>query len=61
VTDAPEGEFMSYWKDEGQESGHGAFTAPKAGLHGWFWQNLNDVPVTITLKTTGYYQQIITP
>ena len=28
-----------------RQSGHGAFEAPMAGNHGWFWQNLNDDPV----------------
>ena len=41
----------SYWTGEFEESGHGAFEAPMAGNHGWFWQNLNDTPVTITVKT----------
>jgi hypothetical protein len=58
---APEGEFTSYWKDEGQESDHGTFTARVTGQHGWFWQNLNDQPVTIHLKVSGFYERLITP
>ncbi|HXG90507.1 MAG TPA: hypothetical protein VNJ02_19435 [Vicinamibacterales bacterium] len=61
VLNAPEGEFTSYWKDEGRTSAHGSFVAPKTGLHGWFWQNLNDAPVTITLKTSGYYDKLVIP
>ncbi|MBA3269381.1 MAG: hypothetical protein H0T71_02645 [Acidobacteria bacterium] len=61
AVNAAEGEFISYWKDEGQERGHGTLTAPQAGLHGWFWQNLNDTPVTITLKISGYYERVVTP
>ncbi len=54
-------EYTSYWKDEEQAGDHGAFTAPVAGRHGWFWQNLNDTPVTIKLKTSGFYEQLIRP
>ncbi len=51
----------SYWKGEFEESGHGAFEAPMAGNHGWFWQNLNDEPVTITVKTSGFYRRLFRP
>jgi hypothetical protein len=61
VVGAPEGASRSYWKDEGQSSGHGAFEAPAAGNHGWFWQNLNDDPVTVTVKTSGFYRRLIRP
>jgi hypothetical protein len=58
---AAEGDFTSYWKDEGQARDHGTFTAPVTGQHGWFWQNLNDQPVTIHLKVSGFYERLITP
>jgi len=61
VVGAPEGASRSYWKDEGQSSGHGAFEAPAAGNHGWFWQNLNDNPVTVTVRTSGFYRRLIRP
>jgi hypothetical protein len=51
----------SYWKDEYQPGDQGVFTAPVAGRHGWFWQNLNDDPVTITVKTSGFYERLIRP
>ena len=56
-----EGFSTSYWKDEWQTSGHGDFEAGFAGNHGWFWQNLNDDPVTITVKVSGYYQRLHRP
>jgi len=55
------GESISYWKDELQTSGHGAFEAPAAGNHGWFWQNLTDDPVTITVKVSGFYEKLFKP
>lgn len=61
VAGAPDGASLSYWKDEGRSSGHGAFEAPAAGNHGWFWQNLNDTPVTIRVKTAGYYERLFQP
>jgi hypothetical protein len=51
----------SYWKDEYQPGDQGSFTAPVAGRHGWFWQNLNDQDVTITVRTSGFYQRLVRP
>jgi hypothetical protein len=54
-------EATSYWKDEYQPGDHGSFTAPVAGRHGWFWQNLNDDTVTITVRTSGFYERLVRP
>jgi hypothetical protein len=51
----------SYKTGELVSSGHGSFEAPMAGNHGWFWQNLNDTPVTITVKTAGFYRRLFRP
>jgi hypothetical protein len=56
-----EGEIPSYFKDEAQSRDNGVFRAPVAGRHGWFWQNLNDTPVTIKLKTSGFYERLMRP
>lgn len=56
-----QGGDRSYQKGEFQTSGHGAFAAPMAGNHGWFWQNLNDDPVTVTVKTAGFYRRLFRP
>jgi hypothetical protein len=51
------GEFASY--DKGQASeGAGSFTAPFQGRQGWYYQNVGDGPVTITLQTWGYYDVV---
>jgi len=55
------GESRSYSKGELQTGGHGAFEAPAAGNHGWFWQNLTDDPVTITVKVSGFYEKLFKP
>jgi hypothetical protein len=51
----------SYQTGEFQTSGHGAFEAPMAGNHGWFWQNLTDDPVTVTVRTAGFYTRLFQP
>lgn len=56
-TDGSGGE-ASYAKGEEAASGHGTFHAPFDGRHGWFWQNLTWEPVTVKLKTSGFYQKI---
>jgi hypothetical protein len=59
--DASDGEFTSYWKDEDKTAGHGAFEAPFDGTHGWFWENLGPEPVTVRLRTSGYYDKLGPP
>ena len=54
-------EATSYWKDEYQPGDQGVFTAPLAGRHGWFWQNLNDETVTVTVRTSGFYERLVRP
>lgn len=58
---APKDEFTSYLKGRGAESGHGAFEAPFAGTHGWYWRNRGSEPVTVRVKTSGYYEKLFIP
>ena len=37
----------------------GSFTAPFAGLHGWYWENPGATPVTIRLRSSGFYSSAI--
>ena len=37
------------------EDGHGAYTAPFTGIHGWYWENTGTEEITITLHTAGFY------
>ena len=46
----------SYAEGEGKD-GNGAFIAPTSGLHGWFWENQSNKPVTLTLKTAGHFTE----
>jgi hypothetical protein len=55
----PNGTYQSYAIDdkEGVERGYGSFTAPFSGIHGWYWKNLSQTPITITLLSAGFYTQ----
>jgi hypothetical protein len=58
---AKKDEFTSFWKGRGAAEGHGAFVAPFDGTHGWYWRNRGDQPVTVTVKTSGFYEQLFRP
>ncbi len=53
----------SYWvrykEGDGVTGDSGSLVAPFAGEHGWFWLNVSDTPVTITLTVTGYQDKLI--
>ena len=51
---APKGYAESYQMGEGERAS-GSFFAPTPGIHGWFWENLTDKPITVTLTSTGFY------
>lgn len=33
----------------------GSFTTPFPGVHGWYWKNTSDIPVTVQLTVKGDY------
>jgi hypothetical protein len=35
----------------------GGYVAPYAGIHGWYWENMTDKEVTLTLATTGFFSK----
>ena len=35
--------------------GHGTYTAPFTGIHGWYWENIGTEEITIALTTAGFY------
>lgn len=41
------------------EQAHGTFTAPFSGIHGWYWENPSGTPVTVSLRTSGFYGSAI--
>lgn len=58
---AAEGEFTSYWEEKHMTGGKGSFTAPFDGTHGWYFRNKGETPVTVTVKTTGFYKDLFLP
>lgn len=59
--DAGEDDFTSYWKETQLTNAQGSFTAPFEGTHGWYWRNRGETPVTITVRTTGFYKDLFQP
>ncbi len=53
-----EGFFTRYAEGEGSSSA-GSIVAAYDGQHGWFWLNISDEPITITLEVMGFYDEII--
>jgi hypothetical protein len=53
--------FTSYWKEKELSAAQGDLTAPFEGTHGWYWHNRSDVPITVTVKTTGFYGDLFRP
>ena len=52
---APRGYAQSYEKGTDTAAKTGTLTAPFPGIHGWYWLNKTNAPVTVTLKTSGFY------
>ncbi|MBL8556552.1 MAG: hypothetical protein JNL41_19925 [Phenylobacterium sp.] len=47
--------------DYGKGSGaaaNGSLTAPVDGIHGWYFRNRSDRPITIRLRLSGFYQLV---
>jgi hypothetical protein len=52
--------FVRYREDaEGTTEATGSLVAPFDGEHGWYWLNLHDGPVTITLTVAGFFDDIV--
>jgi hypothetical protein len=39
------------------EEKSGSYTAPYDGIHGWYWENLYDTDVTVTLEAVGFFTE----
>lgn len=51
----PRGYAQSYEKRDATSQATGTLTAPFSGIHGWYWENTGNQPVTVTLKSAGFY------
>jgi hypothetical protein len=57
----PEGDTTGYYESYTIANAHemsGQFTAPFAGIHGWYWKNETKQDITVTLTTSGPYQVV---
>ncbi len=52
---APRGYAQTYELRQATSQASGTLTAPFSGIHGWFWENLGDQEVTVTLTAAGFY------
>ncbi len=55
---APKSFYHGYGKGRNTARDSGTLQAAFDGTHGWFWRNRTNSEVTVTLKTSGDYQQI---
>ena len=51
--------FVRYEEQQSTRQGQGSLVAPFSGEHGWYWLNITDKPVTITLNVSGYFKDIV--
>ena len=56
--DRPGTPYHGYAKGRNQASDQGVLVAAFDGKHGWFWRNRGRTPVTVTLRTSGDYQDL---
>jgi hypothetical protein len=56
--DAGKNEFESFILEKGVNESRGALIAPFTGVHGWYWRNNTDAPITIVLSASGFYSDI---
>lgn len=52
---APEGTAEFFEVAEETLHRHGNYIAPFPGIHGWYWINETDQPVTLTLDAAGFF------
>lgn len=50
--------YHGYGKGQGAPADSGMLVAAFDGRHGWFWRNRSPVTLTVTLRTSGDYQDI---
>ncbi len=57
----PEGSTNGYFKSfkvDTLNQSSGSLQVPFTGVHGWYWENKSNQPVTLILKTRGNYKKI---
>lgn len=54
---APSTFAETFEKLDDRPAGHGSYVAPFPGIHGWYWQNRTDKPVTIRFSSAGFFTE----
>lgn len=47
--------YAEFYNQSERDRADGTFVAPAPGIHGWYWKNLTDQPIKITLNAAGYF------
>mgnify|MGYP000417129149 FL=1 len=50
--------FETYFKEKSINQQQGTFVAPFDGTHGWYWQNMQEDAVTVTITLSGFYSDL---
>jgi hypothetical protein len=56
--DAGKDEFESFILEKGVSESRGSLIAPFTGVHGWYWKNKTNLPITVVLTSSGFYRDI---
>jgi hypothetical protein len=56
---APQEHWVRYVEHQEASSAHGSLVAPISGEHGWYWMNINDHPIVITLTVYGFFDDVV--
>jgi hypothetical protein len=54
----PDDPAISLDKRKVQKS-NGTLVAPFNGLHGWYWRNMSDKPITVKVTAAGFYEYAV--
>lgn len=54
----PPSASQSFMTGDGNEL-HGVYTAPYAGLHGWYWENRGTADVMISVTAAGFFTEAV--
>jgi hypothetical protein len=54
---APSTFAETFDKQDDRTGAHGSYIAPFPGIHGWYWQNRTQQPVTLKMTATGFFSE----
>jgi hypothetical protein len=57
---APRGYADTYLKEDAKDQSHGSFVAPSTGIHGWYWENISDKDVIVSITAAGFFNAAYT-